>query len=109
MLDDTELNDISRLIDEGKLPADFIKRWQQNIKNAAFGVGYKTDRSGKPIEQGIGSPGNMTQSSIDAYKKFHKDDPDFERELALMERQLRECEERRRNEPKPDQRWLRHV
>jgi hypothetical protein len=35
-----------------------------------FGVGYQRDASGRPIETGRGSPGNMTASAKAALAKF---------------------------------------
>jgi hypothetical protein len=34
-----------------------------------YGAGFKRDKSGKPIEQGIGSSGNMTPNAIEALKR----------------------------------------
>jgi hypothetical protein len=51
-----------------------------------FGFDHKTDRQGKPIEQGVGSPGNQSRNSIEACKKYCSHEPDFERNLARMHR-----------------------
>jgi hypothetical protein len=60
----------------------------------------------------MGSAGNQTQSSIDAYRKYAKDEPDHERHVARMERELVESQARRRKEQAEiteDTRWRRHV
>jgi hypothetical protein len=43
---------------------------EQQALNDVFGVGHKTDKHGRPIEQGIGSDSNITQQHIDAVRKF---------------------------------------
>jgi len=52
------------LIGEGKTPeaADNI------LNTRVFGVGHKTDDKGKPIEQGMGSPGNETYQHKEALR-----------------------------------------
>lgn len=76
------------------LPSDFRKRLMkeaQEITNKnVFGADYKKDRKGTPIEQGLGSAAQPTQQSIEAYKKYHKDDPDFAENLKKMETALAE-------------------
>src|SRR4051812_42403650 len=37
-----------------------------------FGVGYKTDAAGNPIEQGIGSPSNQSRHHLAALTKMQK-------------------------------------
>jgi hypothetical protein len=43
---------------------------EQQALNDVFGVGFKTDKHGRPIEQGIGSGSNITQQHIDAVRKY---------------------------------------
>jgi hypothetical protein len=35
-----------------------------------FGIGYKTDKHGRPIESGIGSDSNITEQHIAAVRKY---------------------------------------
>lgn len=74
-----------------------------------FGEGHKLDKAGLPVEQGLGSPGNMTQQNIDAYvkaqtdKKFRESpEPGYEDNLKRMRAQLAECNARRRAESADD-------
>ena len=67
-----------------------------------FGFDHKVDRSGKPIEQGVGSPGNQSRNSIEAYKKYCSHEPDFEKNLARMQRELAEADARRAAERRPE-------
>ena len=68
-----------------------------------FGVGFKTDKAGNPVEMGLGSPSNMTQQHIDAYIKAQTDpkmrpggpEPAYEDHLSRMRKQLAECIARR--------------
>src|SRR4029077_2640856 len=99
-----ELDQMTPEIAAGKLPPDAIKQYYADERRNVFGFDHKTDRSGKPIEQGIGSPGNQTENSIAAYKKYHASDVDYERTLARLQKELdesnaRRAAERGRNEP----------
>jgi hypothetical protein len=85
----------------GKLPPDAIKQHFLAEKNNVFGYDHKVDRHGKPIEQGVGSAGNQTLNSINAYKKYGAAEPEYERNLARMEKELAEANERRRREAQP--------
>jgi hypothetical protein len=42
------------------------RRWDDAEAVAVFGVGFKRDASGRPIEQGRGAPGNETPESVAA-------------------------------------------
>jgi hypothetical protein len=64
-----ELADMQRLIEQGLLPKDAIDQYYENQAMATFGENFKTDRHGNPIEQGIGSKANPSESSIAAYIK----------------------------------------
>ncbi|MGB6658481.1 MAG: hypothetical protein WBE48_26430 [Xanthobacteraceae bacterium] len=46
------------------------KEIENTINQIVFGVDYKTDKRGEPIEQGKGSAAQPTQQSIDAYAKY---------------------------------------
>ena len=57
----------------GDAPAEvrkrMIKEARHKVRQDVFGHDYKTDKYGRPIEDGIGSKANPSQSSIDAYIK----------------------------------------
>ena len=90
-LSDAELDDIEAQIEAGKLSPDFLERYYAAVANNVFGHDHKTDRHGNPIEQGRGSASNMTQQSVDAYRKWGKDEPGYAEHLATMEKQLAAC------------------
>ena len=85
-----ELELMQVLIDEGKLPRDFIERHFDAVDANVFGVDAPKDKKGYRIEQGRGSPLNMTQQSIDAYKKWCHAEPNFAEHLKAMVEQLAE-------------------
>jgi hypothetical protein len=87
-LSEAELAEMEALIEQGLLPKDFIDRHFDAVDNNVFGFDHKKDRKGVPIEQGLGSAGNMTQQSIDAYKKWGHAEPGFAEHLATMQEQL---------------------
>ena len=60
-----------------------------------YGVDHKVDRLGRPIEQGRGSAKNQTVQSVEAYRRYGKDEPDYKENLARMEKELAETNERR--------------
>jgi hypothetical protein len=68
-LSQTEIDEIEQLIAAGNLPPDFLDRHKEAVRRNVFGHDHRVDKNGRPIEQGIGSPGNMTRNAIDAYKK----------------------------------------
>ena len=45
----------------------------ENERKNVFGHDYKTDRHGKPIEQGVGSPSNPTIQSMNALRAAEGD------------------------------------
>lgn len=104
-LSEEELSDIEMLIETGALPKDFLDRHFEAVEKNVFGHDVKHDKRGDPIEQGIGSAGNMTQNCIAAYKKYCNPDnpkaaePDtkgvYDATLARMQAQLKECDARR--------------
>jgi hypothetical protein len=97
-----ELNEMRAEIAAGTLPPDAIKQYYADERRNVFGFDHKVDRSGKPIEQGIGSPGNQSRNSIEAFKKFHMHEPDAEKTIARMERELAETNTRRAAERRPE-------
>ena len=59
--------------------------------------GCKFDDDGNPIEAGLGSPGNQTPASIEAFKKYHDCTlPAHAEALRRMEGELAACNEKRR-------------
>jgi hypothetical protein len=91
-----------------QLPPHVRKQIRKEAKQIArqdvFGVDHKTDRNGNPIEQGVGSKGNQTAQSIEAYIKTQTErsangpEPGYEETLARMRKDLAESEARRRAE-----------
>jgi len=43
---------------------------KQKVADDVFGVGFKTDRHGRPLERGIGSPGNESEQHFAAIEKY---------------------------------------
>jgi hypothetical protein len=84
-----------RPLPQGELDPGAIKQYYLEERKNVFGFDHKTDRSGKPIEQGIGSPGNQSANSVAAFEKYCSHQPDFERELARMKKELAASNERR--------------
>jgi hypothetical protein len=91
-----EVELIEKQIEGGALPPDYLEKCDEARETNVFGLGYKTDRRHNPIEQGIGSSGNQTRNSIEAYKKYGKHEPDFEENVKRMEKELAESNERRK-------------
>jgi hypothetical protein len=81
-----EIEWFDSLIAQGLLPPDWIERCDDARDANVFGVDAPKDKRGFRLEQGLGSTRNMTQQSIDAYKKWGKDESDYERNLARMEK-----------------------
>jgi hypothetical protein len=47
-----------------------VKAHFQKEREHVFGVGYRTDKNGKPVEQGIGAPGNESEQHFQALQKY---------------------------------------
>ena len=47
-----------------------LQEAEHEMRNRVFGAGYRTDRNGKPIERGIGAPGNETEQHFAALEKY---------------------------------------
>jgi hypothetical protein len=94
-LSQAEIDEIQDMIAREVLPPDFLERHLEAVRRNIFGFDHKTDKNGRPIEQGLGSPQNMTQNCIDAYKKWGKNDPGFEEHLKRMEAELVACNKAR--------------
>jgi hypothetical protein len=97
-----EIDEMREKVAIGELPPDAIKQHFVAERKNVFGFDHKVDRSGKPIEQGVGSPGNQSRNSIEAYKKYCSHEPDFEKNLARMQRELAEADARRAAERRPE-------
>jgi hypothetical protein len=95
MLSKEELDAAEVQIELGNLPRDWFPRYYEALRRNIFGQDYKTDKNGNPIEQGRGSWFNQTEQSVAAFEKWHKDDPDFEKQLAVLKAQLVESNARR--------------
>ena len=89
-----ELTEMRMKVQSGELPADAIKRYLEDERKNVFGFDHKM-KNGKPVEQGLGSPGNQTRNRIESYKRFNSHEPDFEKTVARMERELAAANERR--------------
>ena len=90
-----EISEMHELIARGELPPDAIeKHYEAEAKNV-FGHDAKKIK-GEYVEQGVGSAGNQSRNSIESYKKYHKDDPDFAMQLARMEKELAESNKKRK-------------
>ena len=97
-----EIDEMRAEIAAGTLPPDAIKRYREEEDRNVYGHDAKRRRDGSYIEQGVGSAGNQTRNSIEAYKKYHSNEPDFEKQVARMERELAATNERRAAERRPE-------
>jgi hypothetical protein len=93
-----EIAEIEAEIAAGQLPKDYLKRHIDLVDANVFGADAPKDRNGWRLEQGLGSPGNMTQQSIDAYIKNQTErraggpEAGFEENLKRMRSELAACE-----------------
>lgn len=91
-----EIDEMRLAIRKGELPADAIEKYLEDEEKNVFGFDMKHDRTGNPVEQGIGSPQQPSRNSIDAYKVFQTQhrkggpEPDYDKHLARMEAELAE-------------------
>lgn len=93
-----ELDEIAELIDAGQLPKDFLERHFEAVDANVFGVDAPKVR-GQRQEVGLGSPRNQTANSIAAYIKYCNPanpkaidpDPNFEKNLEVIQAQLAAC------------------
>jgi hypothetical protein len=88
-----EIAEMQGMIEAGQLPKDFIKRHIDAVDANVYGHDAPKDRKGFRLEQGLGSPKNQTRNSIDAYKKYGKDEPGFDENVKRMEAELKACDE----------------
>jgi hypothetical protein len=97
-----ELDELKAKVAAGELPPDAVKQHFDAEARNTFGHDAKRRRDGSYIEQGAGSAYNQTRNSIEAYKKYHSNEPDFEKQVARMERELAATNERRAAERRPE-------
>jgi hypothetical protein len=64
-----EIDEIRAEIKEGRLPADYLDRYAKAVRDNVFGADHKTDKNGRPIEQGIGAKSRETLNHFAALKK----------------------------------------
>ena len=83
-----ELEEMRRQIDLGQLPKNAIEQYWHDQEMAVFGENFKRDANGTPIEQGRGSPSQPTHQSVEAYRKYGKNEPGYQEHLQRMEAQL---------------------
>lgn len=89
-----ELAEIEDMIEAGELPKDYLDQHFDAVDANVFGEDAQKDRRGNRKEQGLGSAGNQTQQSIDAYIKNQTErrvggpEPDFEKHLERMRAEL---------------------
>lgn len=91
-LSQAEMDEIEVRMSRGELPPDFLDRYYDAVDANVFGHDAPK-KDGNRQEQGIGSPGNQTRNSINAYKRYGKyeDDHDpekFKLTIARMEAEL---------------------
>ena len=91
-----EMDEMRELIQRGELPPDAIKKYYDDEARNVFGFDAVKTRKGY-VEQGVGSAKNQSRNSIEAYKKYGKDEPDFKEHLLRMEKELAESNEFRRS------------
>ena len=89
-----EIAEMRVLIERGELPPDAIEKHFEAEARNVFGADAKKIK-GVYIEQGHGSAKNQTRNSIEAYRKYGKDEPDYKEHLARMEDELKESNKRR--------------
>jgi hypothetical protein len=92
-LSQSEIEDIEAGIAAGELPPDWLERHAAAVQANVFGHDHKKDKNGNPIEQGRGSESNMTAQAVAAYRKYGREEPDYQRHLSRMEKQLAACDE----------------
>jgi len=96
-----EIAEIEEAIAAGQLSRDFLKRHIDAVDANVFGADAPKDRQGFRIEQGLGSPENMSQQSIDAYIKNQTErraggpEPGYEDNLKRMRANLAETDKKK--------------
>jgi hypothetical protein len=96
-----EMQEMRELIQSGELPPDAIKKYYEDEAKNVFGFDAVKTKNGY-VEQGYGSAKNQTRNSINAYKRFCSHEPEFEKTVARMEKELAESDARRAAERRPE-------
>jgi len=65
-----EIAEMRELIKAGHLSPTAVADYLEAERRAVFGHDYKTDRTGRPQEQGIGAPGNETEQHFTTLRKW---------------------------------------
>jgi hypothetical protein len=87
---------LSEWVAAGRSEEAFFAEYAEVLRKNVFGHDYKVDpKTNLPLEQGLGSPQNETLNSVQAYERWGKSDPNYERNLARKQQNLIECQERR--------------
>ncbi len=100
-----EIDQMYDLIEQGKLPKDYVDRHFEAVRLNVFGHDAKKVK-GQYQEQGIGSATNQTANSLAAYKKYcdpsnpkaPDPDPNFVENYKRMEAELKASTARRTEE-----------
>lgn len=69
-----ELAEMEAEIAAGKLPKNAMEEYRQQEAEAVFGKGFKRDKKGNPIEQGVGSEGHESTNHFNAIRKYEGED-----------------------------------
>jgi len=72
-----------------------IEDAKRKVEIDVFGEGFKRDKNGKPIEQGLGSASNPTQTCVDAYALWGKNEAGYSQHLAFLKKQLSDFQARK--------------
>jgi hypothetical protein len=83
-----EIEEMQAMIDKGELPKDAIEQHRHYEALNVYGADAKRDANGNFIEAGIGSAQQPSRNSIEAYRKWGREEPDYHEHLARMEREL---------------------
>jgi hypothetical protein len=87
-----ETEEMLAKIKSGELPRDAYKQYLEAEARNVFGHDAKKDANGNWIEQGHGAPSHPTRNSLEAYKRWGKEEPHYHEHLARMEKELAEYE-----------------
>jgi hypothetical protein len=88
----SEMDEMRAQIAAGVLPSNSIEKYLEEEARHVFGYDYRRDANGTPIEAGIGSKQQPSRNSVEAYRKWGKEEASYHENLARMERELAEYE-----------------
>ena len=89
-----EIAEMRAQMASGELPPNAYQQYLEDEARTVFGHDAIKTRHGY-VEQGIGSAKNQSANSIAAYRKYCSHEPEFEKNLQRMERELAATNERR--------------